>query len=154
MKAHCVTCKSETCISTLNSRGVCYQCTVKGKVYGSRKTHDVVSLAEALRRRGFPLTHILCESEWTKNQAEEILVGFDPTSTALLNDNSQGECFVKCSGDMLFSFGRVSPYNKGAGRDDHYFYIQGGYGIVADIITTEHNGYKSQRIVYKLVQSA
>lgn len=111
----------------------------------------VMSLSEACTKRGFPISCLLVEGHYLKDHANEFMVEYSDHS-AHLNPGGEPWCF--CSGSVLFSFGAVRKNMHG-----NWERINRDFAIVADIKTTKHEStlgksWHSNRIVYKLVESA
>lgn len=96
-------------------------------VIGSHGRHlEVISLAEALRRRGFPICNLHADA-YTVEQAEEIMVGYDPEWTAHLNPG--GEPWAFCGGPILFSLCEVQLAKTG-----WWYFITRSHAVVIETL--------------------
>ncbi len=102
--------------------------SVKGTVSDDNRTYDVITLREALSRRGFPL-ECLEHSEYLDREADNKLVGWNPDAKVCANVG--GEFWSFCSGAVLFSFCEVELWNW-TGNTTQYKTISRGWNIVVD----------------------
>jgi hypothetical protein len=116
---------------------------------------QVVTLAEALARIGFPI-HNLDVREYTREHASETFVSFPKEQPSVML-RAGGHPWSFCSGAMLFSFCAVRKDSSGK-----WYEINQGYAVVCDIKETKHTnppGYAvqewvSHEVVFKLVEPA
>jgi len=106
-------------------------------IFTNGKKLPVITLEEALRRRGFSFTNLAhCCSAETKDS----LVAFNPEGQAYLN--AGGLPWYYCGGVVLFSFCSVKEYEGSSGR---YYALAHSFAISAD---RDDKG----NIIFRLVQ--
>ena len=102
--------------------------------------HEVVSLAEALCRRGFP-RQTLKMSDGLSERLDSILVGWSDTYVAPF---VQGDSRHYCGGPVLFTFPEVK-----AGRDGGFCkFVACEYAIRVD---TTHDQWGTVKVTLELV---
>lgn len=108
-------------------------------IWSNGKKLLVLTLGEALRRRGFSFENL---EHTCMPSTKENLVAFNPDAQATLNKG--GDPWSFCGGVMIFSFSSVQKENG----SDRYYALSHSYGISADMVDATYG----KKIIFRLVQ--